>query len=207
MAEEKIIKAEKREATGTGEARRLRRAGKTPGVVYGDGDTLLVAMDSHEFGLMIRDFGSNFIGDLVIDGAASRKVLIKDVQHNPISGDIIHADFVAVSMTETIQVSLPIELHGEAAGVVTGGVMEQILSEMEIECLPGNMVESIIVDVSDMQIGDTLSVGDIKLAEGIKSVGDPDLVVVSIAAPRVIAKDEGEEEEAAAEGAEAAAAE
>lgn len=202
MAEEKVIKAEKREKTGTGESRRLRHAGRIPAVVYGSGENQSLTLDRHQFTLMIRDHGSNFIGDLIVDGAPVQKVLVKDVQYHPFNGDILHVDFVAVSMDEMLQVSLPIELVGEAAGVAAGGVMEQVLNEVEIECLPGNMVETIALDVSDMQIGDTLTVGDIKMPEGVKGVGDPDLVVVSVAPPRVKAKPAGEEAaEGAAEGA------
>jgi large subunit ribosomal protein L25 len=199
MAEEKVINAEKWETKGTGEARRLRRDGKIPAVVYGTTDEpISITLDRHSFGLMVRDFGHNFIGDLAIDGAAQHKVLLKDIQYDPARGDILHADFVMVSMTETIQVSLPIEIVGEAAGVVAGGVLEQVLSELEVECLPGNMVETIALDVSEMEIGDTLMVGDIKMPEGVKNISDAELAVVSVAAPRVSAAKNDEEEEAAA---------
>ena len=201
MAEVKVIKAEKRETSGTGEARRMRHAGKIPAVVYGSDGVESLALDTHEFTLMIRDYGSNFIGDLVIDGAAPKKVLVKDVQYHPSRGDILHADFVSVSMTEKLQVSLPVALVGEAAGVVAGGVMEQILSELEIECLPGNMIEHVEVDVSEMQIGDNLTVGDITLPEGVTTSADADLVIVAVSAPRVQAAKADAEEE----GAEAAA--
>jgi large subunit ribosomal protein L25 len=204
MAEEKIIKAEKRDTKGTSEARRLRREGRIPGIVYGaTGEPVSISLNRHTFGLMVRDFGHNFIGDLEIAGEATQKVLLKDIQYEPARGDILHADFVAVSMTETIQVSLPIEIVGEAAGVVAGGVLEQVLSEMEVECLPGNMVETIALDVSAMEIGDTLMVGDIQMPEGVKNISDVELAVVSIAAPRVSAtKSEDEDAAAAAEGSE-----
>ena len=200
MAEEKVIKAEKREATGTGESRRLRHAGRIPAVVYGTDGNQSLSLDQHQFTLMIRDYGSNFIGDLVVDGGAVQKVLVKDVQYHPFNGNILHVDFVAISMDEMLQVSLPIELVGEAAGVVAGGVMEQVLSEVEIECLPGNMVETIELDVSEMQVGDTMTVGDITMPEGVRSAGDPSRVVVAVAAPRVAAKTAAEEEAEAAEG-------
>jgi len=206
MAEEKVIKAEKRETTGTGEARRLRHAGKIPAVVYGADGAQSLTLDTHEFTLMIRDYGSNFIGDLVVDGAPLQKVLVKDVQYHPYRGDILHADFVAVSMTEMLQVSLPVQLVGEAAGVVAGGVMEQIMSDLEINCLPGNMVETIEVDVSALEIGDNLTVGDLQMPEGVTTEIDPTLIVVSISAPRVqAAKDDEESEEEAAAGEEASA--
>jgi large subunit ribosomal protein L25 len=202
MAEEKIIEAVKRETKGTGNARRLRRTGKTPAVVYGTGEPQSISLDAHSFGLMIRDFGSNFIGDLVVDGGEVQKVLVKDVQYSPARGEIIHADFISVSMTETIQVTLPIELSGEPAGVVGGGVLDQILAEVEIECLPGNIVENIVVDVSAMEIGDTLMVGDIEMPEGVKNLTDVELAVVSVAAPRV-ADAAADDEEGTDEAAEA----
>ncbi len=205
MAEEKIINAVKRDADGTSAARRLRVSGKIPAVVYGAVENQSVALDAHKFGLLVRDFGHNFVGDLVIDGAVAQKVLLKDLQYAPASGAILHADLVAISMTDKLQVSLPIEVIGDAPGVTAGGMMEQILAELEIECLPADMVENIVVNIDGMEIGDSISIGDLKMPEGVVSLAeDSELTVVSIAAPRKVEDEEGEEGGEGGEGAEGA---
>ncbi len=202
MAEEKIINAVKRDANGTANARRLRVLGNIPAVVYGSVENQSIALNAHSFGLMVRDFGHNFVGDLVIDDAPSQKVLLKDLQYSPAKGDILHADFVAISMTDKLQVRLPIVVTGDAPGVTAGGMMEQILAELEIECLPADMVENIVVDVSALDIGESISVAEIKLPKGIVNLTDGELAVVSIAAPRV---EDAEDAEEGAEGEEVAA--
>lgn len=202
MAEEKIINAVKRDTKGTSNARRLRVLGSIPAVVYGAVENQPIAIDTHAFGLMVRDFGQNFVGDLVVDGATSQKVLLKDVQYHPASGTILHADFVAISMTEKLQVSLPIKVSGEAAGAIAGGILEQLLAEIEIECLPGDMVETIVVDVTDLEIGSSIHVSDLDMPEGVVVLSDGELAVVQVSAPRVVADADEAVETAGEEGAE-----
>ncbi len=201
MAEEKIINAVKRDTKGTSNARRLRVLGSIPAVVYGAVENQSIALDTHTFGLMVRDFGQNFVGDLIIDGAEAQKVLLKDIQYEPARGTILHADFVAISMADKLQVSLPIKISGEAAGAIAGGILEQILAEIEIECLPSDMVETIVVDVTELEIGSSVHVSDMKMPEGVVVLSDGALAVVQVSAPRVLA-DEEETEEAGEEGAE-----
>ena len=206
MAEEMVIKAVKRNADGTGAARRLRHAGQIPAVVYGNTAPQSIQVDGHDFDLLLQRHGQNFVADLVVDDGASVKVFLKDVQHHPISGNIIHADFMSISMTETLEVSLPVELVGEPAGVVLGGLLEQLVSEIEISCLPSALVEVLEVDVSELNIGDHLTVGMIPLPAGVTAVTDAEVAVASVTAARV--QDEEEEaEDGAAEGAAAPAPE
>ncbi len=198
MANEMVVNAVKRETTGSGAARRLRNAGQVPAIVYGEGEPVNIQLDTHSFGLLLRDHGQNFVADLTIEGEKeSLKVLLKDVQFDPRRGDIEHADFITISMTTLLQVNLPVVLQGEPAGVVSGGILEQLISEVEVECLPGDMVENITLDVSDLNIGDHLTVSDITMPEGLTAVTEGDVAVASVAAPRV-------EEEPAAEGEEGA---
>jgi large subunit ribosomal protein L25 len=185
MADDIIVKAIKREAKGSGTARRLRNAGQIPAVVYGNTENLSIQLDGHDFGLLLRDRGQNFVADLDVEGDAKQKVLLKDVQYNPISSNIMHADFVSISMTEALHVSLPVELLGEPAGVVAGGLLEQLISEVEIECLPGDMIEKISVDVSALEIGDHLTVSDLPLSAGVTMLTDADVAVANVGAPRV----------------------
>ncbi|MBT3193388.1 MAG: 50S ribosomal protein L25 [Verrucomicrobia bacterium] len=198
MVEEMVVKAVKRVADGTGEARRQRRAGQIPAVVYGNTEPQSIQLDAHDFELMLQRHGHNFVADLVVEDEKPLKVLLKDLQHHPISGNIIHADFVSISMTEALQVSLPVEFVGEPAGVAEGGTLEQLVSEVEISCLPADMVDRITVDVSGLGIGDHLTVGDLALPTGFTALTDSDVAVASVAAPRVLT-DEEEAEDAAAE--------
>ena len=202
MVEEVIVKAVNRVADGTGAARRLRHAGDIPAVVYGNTEPKSIQLNVHDFELLLRDHGHNFIADLAVEGEASQKVLLKALQHHPVSGVILHADFVTISMTESLHVSLPIELLGEPEGAVAGGSLEQLVSELEVACLPGDMVESICVDVSGMQIGDHMTVRDIELPKGITVLTDAAVAVASVAAPRVEADADAEGAAAPAEGAE-----
>ena len=183
MAEVMVLKAEKRVAAGSAAARRLRCAGKIPGVVYGEGSNQALQLDAHSFGLTIQRHGEHQVMDLELDGAAAGKVLVKEVQHDPLTGGIIHVDLVEVSMNKPIQVNLPIELVGEPAGLKAGGILEHILSELDVECLPGDMVETIKVDVGALQVGDHMTVADIALPTGLKALTAGEIVVAAVVLP------------------------
>lgn len=201
MAETLIVKADKRNAGGTGSARRLRHTGLIPAVVYGgDNAPQSIQVNAHAFGMLVQHHGNNFLADLVVDDAKPMKVLLKDVQHDPQNGAILHVDFIEISMTETLTLSLPIELTGAPAGLVKGGVLEQLVLEIEVSCLPSDMVETIPVDVSALEIGDHLTVADVQLPPGLEVETDADVAVAAVAAPRTA---EEEEEAEAEEGAEA----
>jgi len=201
MAEVTVLKAETRVVAGSAAARRLRRAGSIPAELYGDNGNASVKIDAHSFGLMLRRHGEHQIMALEIDGKAAGHVLIKAVQHDPIKGGITHADFVTVSMNKLIAVSLPVLLAGEPAGIKAGGILEQQLSEIEVECLPGDMLDAIPVDVSGLQVGEHLCVSDLKLPAGFKVLTDGNVVVASVALPGA----EKSEEAAEAAGVVAAA--
>lgn len=200
MAEITVLKAEKREAAGSAVARRLRRAGSIPAEVYGDNGNMSVQLDAHGFALMLKRHGEHQIMALEVGGQASGHVLIKAVQHDRVYGGIIHADFIAISMDKPIEVSLPIHLTGEPAGIKNGGILEQQLSELKIACLPGDMVDSIPVDVSGLQVGEHLCVSGLALPAGFKVLSEGTVVVASVALPGF------EKSEAAVEGAVDAAA-
>jgi len=198
MAEETVLKAEKREAAGSAEARRLRRAGFVPAEVYSDDkENVSVKVNAHDFMLMLKRHGEHQIMALEIDGKSVGHVLTKAVQHDPIKGHIIHADFVTVAMNKPIQVRLPVELVGESVGVKAGGILEQQLSDIEVECLPRDMIDSITVDVTNLEVGDHMSVSDIAVPDGFTILEDAEIIVASVALPGVEAS---EDEEAEAEG-------
>jgi large subunit ribosomal protein L25 len=199
MSNDVEVMASRRTVAGSGEVRKLRQEGLIPAVVYsGGGESSLIQMNQHDFELMLSRHGSEsmMIG-LSIDGEPSRQVLLKEVQHHPISGHVLHVDFHAVAMDKKIAVNIPIELVGDAKGVLAGGVLDHPLREIELECLPGDIVELIEVDVTALGIGDTMTVADIELDHDKFSVlSDPELAVASVVQPRK-AEEELAEEEAA----------
>ena len=208
MAEITVLKAEKREETGSAAARRLRRGGSIPAELYNAQGNTSVQLNAHDFTLMLKRHGEHQIMALEVDGKSAGHVLVKAVQHDPVHGNIIHADFVTVSMDKPVVVNLPVELVGEAAGVKAGGILEQQLSELEVECLPGDMVDSIPVDVSSLEVGGHLCVSDLHVPAGLTVLADSDIVVASVALPgaeKSEAGEEGEEAEAGAPEAEAEA--
>lgn len=187
MAKAMKVTAEPRSATGTGAVRRLRRTGQFPGVVYGGEKTQNVQLNEHEFARQLGGHSSeSMLMDLDIQGVGLKKVLLKDVQHHPISGHILHADFLEVSMTRKLRVELPIQLKGEPVGVSQGGgVLEHILRVLQVECLPGDIVDHVDLDVSALGIAQSLTVKDIKLDPAKYTIlTGPDVAVAAVAVPR-----------------------
>jgi len=205
MSKEAKLVVQTREASGTSGSRRLRREGWLPGVVNGaKGRSSMVKLSSHNFEMMLHHHASeNLIFDLQIDEEKPRKVLLKEVQHDPLTGYVLHVDFLEISMTKKMRVNILLTLVGEAAGVHEGGVLEHLMREIEVDCLPADLVEEIEVDVSALNIGDTLLVRDLKVDEKLAVLTAGDIAVVSVAHPRV-EEEVAVEEEAAVEGAEGA---
>lgn len=211
MSKHVTLEAQKRTSSGTAAARRSRRAGIIPGVVYGAmQDEYPVQVDAKKFGELLRDSASeNFLVDLKIEGAkeASKLALIQDVQHHPLNGQILHVDFNAVREDTEIHANVPLELTGDAPGVKAGGVLDQQHHEIEVHCLPGNLPESLTIDVGALEMGDTLHVGEIQFPEGVSPTLESDVIIVLISEPRVNTAAEDEAEAAAAAAAAPAVAE
>ena len=201
MAEQLVLTARKREGCGGGKANRLRKTGSVPGVVYSDGAPAeAIQIDAHDFGMILQHHGDSMILALSIEGEQV-PVLLREVQHHPVSGDLLHADFLKISMTEKLETHVTIHLVGEATGVkLGGGVLDQSLFELEIEGLPGDIPESIDVDVSALAIGDHLTVADIVLPAGITAISEADQAIASVLAPRLEEETETEAGEGASEG-------
>lgn len=203
MKESKLV-AQVREGNGSAEARRLRHAGWLPCVVNSEGkESRKVKLNAHEFEMMLRHHtGENLLVDLEIAGETPRKVLMREVQHDPVNGKVIHVDFVAVSMTKKMRVRIPLFLVGDAFGVVNeGGILEQLLREIEIDCLPSDMVEMIEVNISDLKLGQHLLVRDLKLDPKLTVVSNGTVAVAGVMAPDVEAEVATAEGAAPAEGA------
>ena len=199
MAENLKLGAQQREETGSGAAARMRRGGVLPGIVNGvDGKSIPIKLDMHELELMLlHHMSENLIVDLDVEGVGSKKVLLKEVQHDSVSGGLLHADFLEISMLKKMRVSIPIELTGESDGVENeGGVLEHLIREVEVECLPTDLVDTFEVDISKLTIGDSLTVGDITWNPAWTILTPENVALATVAAPRV-------EEEAEVEGGEA----
>lgn len=201
MAESVTLKVTKRDGRGTRTARRMRKQGQVPGVLYGHGEaTVSVALPADDLVKAIRH------GVRVVDldqGGALEKALIRDLQWDPLGHDIVHVDFARVAADERIEVDVRLELRGTAPGVTAGGRLDQPLHNLEVECLAISIPESIRVNIGEMQIGSVIHVRDLKLPEGVVAKNDPDAVVVQVTEPLV----EAEAPAAAAPGAEGQAAE
>jgi len=187
MAQSVKVSAAPRAAKGSIESRRLRRTGWFPGVVYGAGKSNQnVQVNEHEFRKSLQGHSSEHVLlDLAVQGSDVIKVLLQEVQHNSLTGSITHADFHEISMTEKLRVEVQIHLTGTPVGVTQGGgVLEHLLRSVEIECLPADLMEMIEVDVSALNIGENLSVSDIKLDAARYQILSPgDLAVAGVAAP------------------------
>jgi large subunit ribosomal protein L25 len=201
------LKATVREGVGKDNVKKTRMAGMIPAVLYGEGEQPLpLAVDYKEFYPVIRTKArGNVILDLAIEGSdrGECKAIIREIQYHPVRRDILHVDFQHISMTKEIEVEVPVVVVGEAVGVKShGGILEHLLREIEVQCLPGNIPDRVTVDVSELEIGDSLQVKHLSL-EGIKILSDPDTSVVTIVAPTVVeeVKVEVPAEAAAAEGA------
>jgi len=203
MEKDNKVIAETRRETGSNAARRLRAAGWLPAVLYGGGqEAQALRLNQHDFALLLQHHaGENLMVELEVDGGPSRKVLLRDVQHDPVTGGVLHADLVAVSMTETMRVQIPVVLVGEPVGVKEAeGVLEHLLRELEVECLPGDLVESVEVDVSGLNINESIQVGQLETDAKLTVLSPPDVVVATVVPPRV--EEEAAPAEAAEEGAE-----
>ncbi|MBM4068749.1 MAG: 50S ribosomal protein L25 [Planctomycetes bacterium] len=181
MAESVTLKVNKREGRGTRLARRLRKQGHVPGVLYGHGEaTISVVLPADDLVKAIRH------GARVVDldqGGALEKALIRDLQWDPLGHDIVHVDFARVAADERIEVDVRLELRGTAPGVTAGGRLDQPLHNLEVECLAISIPESIRVNIGELQIGSVIHVRDLKLPEGVIARNDPDAVVVQVTEP------------------------
>lgn len=192
-----------RDEVGSGHSRRLRRAGSLPGIVYGgDGAPRPIKLNRHEMELLLKKTGGghNLILDLVAPGMEKKKVLLREVQRDHIRDYPTHVDFMEISMTKKLRVSVEIILKGDPVGVTqTGGVMEHLLRHIEVECLPADMIHEVEIDVSSLQIGDSLSVKDLNIDKSKITVLTPgDIAIVAVLLPRVEEEKKPEETEAAA---------
>ena len=192
MAEQATLRAEKREGTGKGAARQLRREGWIPAVIYGHGEDsrhLKVRGEALD-ALLGRISVDNTLIGLEVDGG-TEQVLIREVQRHPVRPDVLHVDFFHIREDETIRVDVPLHLTGKSMGVEEGGILQQNKHEIAVECLPGDIPEYFELDVSSLEIGDSLHVSDLP-ASGVQILEDLDLTVCTVVPPTTITVEEEE---------------
>jgi len=196
MSQQIKLNARPRQEVGKSAVKRVRERGSIPAVVYGSHqEPQDVEVNAREVEtILAHAIGENLLVDLTIEGdKASKLAMIQDVQHHPVRGDILHVDFHAVKANETVSAEVPIEPTGEAVGVKTGGgILEQMLRELEIECLPKDLPDVFNVDVSNLKIGDAIHVKDIALPSGVSTDADGEITVFMVAEPTVATETEEE---------------
>lgn len=181
------LKATKREVGGTKACRRLRAQGEIPAILYGrKEEPLTIQVHKDELDQGLRHHARMF--DLKV-GRKKNTVLLKEVQYNAMGDEIVHADFIRVAMDETVTLDVPIELKGTPK--VEHSVIQQTLDHIEIECLPSDIPEAVIVPVGDLEIGRAIHVGDVVAPEGVRVLTDPETIVVTLTAAAAEAVVEG----------------
>jgi large subunit ribosomal protein L25 len=203
-----VLTIQSREQTGKGAAKKLRRRGLIPGVMYGYKGDKAVMVQGKEFLKMFEDIGEHAIITLDLDEKEKIDVIVKDYQVDPVKRDIIHIDFLQIKAGQLLKTEIPVKLTGASKGVKMGGILEEYVRDLEIECLPKDLPEAFYIDISDLDIGDSIHVKDIPVGEEIRVLSSPEQVVLTIGMPSKIAEpvvgEEVVEEEAEAAGEEAA---
>ncbi|MCE5249278.1 50S ribosomal protein L25 [bacterium] len=186
MPEASLV-AHKREQKGKQAAKQLRREGLIPGILYGPGEEpSMLTINMKELLNLLHAFGRNVIVNLGVDTSKKKiKAFIYDIQHDPISGDIIHVDLKHINLKEKIRISVPVQLTGVPEGVKNeGGILEHSLHTLEILCLPVNIPERITIDVSGLHLGDAVHIGDIATTD-FEFISEKTSTVVHVIAPKI----------------------
>ena len=193
-----VLAARVRKSTGKGAARKLRMSNQIPAIFYGPKtEPIMLAVDYPELErILSKGTGDNVILDLQVQsdhGTEIRKVIVKDLLINPVNDTCLHADFYEISMDREITVDIPIRLKNTPIGVINGGILQHIRRQLTISCLPGKVMDALELDVSGLDIGNTLHIEDIELPEGVKSEEEGRQTVAVVAAPTVVAEEAEEE--------------
>ena len=202
MADNVVLKADRRTQVGKQAVKHLRLKGRLPAVVYGEKqDPIVCSVDRKELEVILHDQGRNALLSLDLpDGQAQDTTIIKEIQHHPLKGEMQHVDFHRISLTEKIIVEVAVEAEGNPVGVRTeGGILEHMLYELEVECLPTDIPDKVVFDVTEMSIGDTIHVSDLVVEGNVEIVTESDRSVFVLVPPTVAQVAEDEEEEEALE--------
>ena len=183
------LKAYPRSQVRRGGVKKLRGAGRVPATIYGrQAKPQNLEISAKEISDLIHhSVSENLLVDLSVenDARAKRLALVQEIQHHPIDGKVLHVDFHEVAENEKVTVQVPVETTGEAVGVKTGGgVLEHVLFKLKVRCLPKDLPEQIVVDVTSLEIGQSIHIGGVKAPKGVEILGDKHITVVAVAAPR-----------------------
>ena len=190
-----LVEADKRNESGKGSARTLRRAGIIPAIVYSEGNSTPIQLNTKIMTkLLMSGSAEHALITIALDGS-DHPVIIKDFQMDPVSDELLHIDFKEVSLKEKLTVTVALSIVKQPIGVKLGGILQKVLREIEVECLPTNIPDTIEIDASHIDVGGNLHVSDLTVGEGVKILTDPKGVILSVKAPVVEA--EPTEEEAA----------
>src|SRR4051794_17396730 len=195
MAEYVELQAREREGRGKNDARRLRRQGMLPAVLYGDGDengNMVLTVPTMVVDYTLHHLGDNALYELSVGSQSSLTARVVDVQRNPVSGKLIHVDFAPVDMAERIVITVPLTVAGDSPGVDEGGVLDQVAYEVEVESLPGNIPQELTIDVLNLGMNENLTLADIELPEGVILISDPEEVAATVTPPTEITDEEME---------------
>ncbi len=192
MAKKTSLKAALRNRTGSGRLNQMRREGWLPSVIYGKGtENLNLKVDAKTFAdVLAHSSSENIIVNLEIEGQGTRLAFLQSVQHDPMSAKVLHADFRSIDENTAITAHIPTHLNGESLGVKAGGLIEQYVHAIEITCLPNDLPETLEVDISHLEVGDSLHIGDITYPTGVKATHAADVVVAHIGKPSAAVSEE-----------------
>ncbi len=181
------LSAKTREGRGKGDNRKLRSTGYVPAVIYGEGETTRsVAVDAHELELLFKRIHvENTVIDLNVEGERKPiRALVREVQTHPARGSVIHVDFYQIHAGEVVNIQLPLNFVGSPVGVRAGGILQHTMDEIDVEVSVDNIPERIDVDVSNLEIGDSIHVGDLNVPQGVKVLDNPERSVCSVTPPQ-----------------------
>ncbi|GEN89327.1 50S ribosomal protein L25/general stress protein Ctc [Oceanobacillus sp. FSL W8-0428] len=178
------LNAQKREDLAKSATNEIRNSGRIPAVVYGKNkDPKTVSVDSVDLVKTVRDEGRNAVISLQVEGSDSVDVMLHDYQIDPIKDDLLHADFYIVNMSEEMDVEVSLRLEGESKGEKEGGVLQQPFYEVQVRAKPNDIPEEIVVDVSELDVNDSLSISDLKVTGNYEFLDDPDTTIASVVPP------------------------
>lgn len=200
------LNLESRRQAGKGVARKLRRRGRVPGVIYGGGQLpALVHMEAQAALHLFRSISvENTILNLSVDDGEPERALVREIQTHPCRPELLHVDFLRIRRGVAIEVQVPVRLTGVPAGVRNeGGLLDQVVHDLPVKCVPSKIPEVIEVDVTELTVGDVIRAGDIEMPDDVESLADPGRTICAVAAPRVADEEDAEEEAEEQEGAEA----
>ncbi|AEF86360.1 ribosomal protein L25, Ctc-form [Treponema primitia ZAS-2] len=197
-----VFAARNRAESGSAEARRTRKEGRIPAVVYGrTGKALSIDLDALEFINSVRGISESTIVTINVDGQA-HEAFVKDTQRNITDGQILHVDFYEVERGVSLRAKVSVHVHGNPVGVREGGILESPLHDIEVECLPKDLPERIDVDIAELKVNQSIHVRDLKLGEGVRLISNPDQVVALVKFAKAETETAAEGEAAVAETAE-----